>query len=95
MHTGSELIGLEDLGVVRMRGPDVVPFLQGQLSNDIARLTAERSMLAGYHNPQGRTIALLRLLQWDQDDILAVVPRELAPVVASRLARFIIPPAGS
>jgi folate-binding protein YgfZ len=90
MHTGCELIGLEDLGVVRMRGPDAVAFLQGQLSNDIAQLSAERSLLAGYHNPQGRTIALLRLVQWGQDDILAVVPRELAPVVTSRLARFIL-----
>ncbi|MGH8140769.1 MAG: YgfZ/GcvT domain-containing protein [Steroidobacteraceae bacterium] len=90
MYNGWEVTALEDLGIVRMRGPDAVRFLQGQLSNDVARLTAERSLLAGYHNPQGRTIALLRLVQWAPDDILAVTARELAASVASRLAKFVL-----
>jgi folate-binding protein YgfZ len=90
MHNAPEVITLDDLGIVRVRGIDAVRFLQGQLSNDVALLGAERSILAGYHNPQGRTIALLRLVQWDAHDILAVVPRELAGVVASRLGKFIL-----
>jgi folate-binding protein YgfZ len=90
MRTAPKVIELEALGIVRMRGADAVKFLQGQLSNDVARLTAQRSLLAGYHNPQGRTIALLRLVQWDADDILAVVPRELTTVVAARLSKFVL-----
>lgn len=90
MRSALEKIGLEDLGLVRMRGTDIVQFLQGQLSNDVARLTAERSVLAGYHNPQGRTIALLRLVHWGPGDFLAIVPRELAGIVASRLAKFVL-----
>ena len=68
---------LESFGVLRVRGADVVPFLQGQLSNDVRALSAETSLLAGYHNPQGRAIALLRLVQLAADDVLAVLPREL------------------
>jgi folate-binding protein YgfZ len=83
-------IGLDDLGIVRVRGVDAVRFLQGQLSNDVTRLSAGNSLLAGYHNPQGRAIAVLRLVQWDADDILAIVPRELAGVVATRLAKFVL-----
>jgi folate-binding Fe-S cluster repair protein YgfZ len=45
---------LDSLGVLRARGADVVSFLQGQLSNDVALLGPARSLLAGYHNPQGR-----------------------------------------
>jgi tRNA-modifying protein YgfZ len=90
MRTALEVIGLEDLGIVRIRGVDAVKFLQGQLSNDVARLSGERSLLAGYHNPQGRAIALVRLVQWDTDDILAVVPRELAGVVVTRLSKYIL-----
>lgn len=90
MRTALEGIHLEDLGVVRVRGTDAVKFLQGQLSNDISKLGAKQSLLAGYHNPQGRTIALLRLVQWDADDIFAVLPRELAAVVASRLAKYVL-----
>jgi folate-binding protein YgfZ len=90
MRTAREVIALEALGIVRMRGADAVKFLQGQLSNDVARLSAGHSMLAGFHNPQGRAIALLRLVQWEPDDILAVLPRDLAGVVASRLSKFIL-----
>jgi tRNA-modifying protein YgfZ len=90
MHEPSELTAPASLGVVRLRGADAVKFLQGQLSNDVARLTVAASVLAGYHNPQGRTIALLRLVLWDADDILAIVPRELASVVLTRLSKFIL-----
>jgi folate-binding protein YgfZ len=33
---------------------------------------------------------VLRLVQWQADEILAVVPRELAGVVASRLAKYVL-----
>ena len=90
MHTAPKVIALEDLGIVRIHGADAVKFLQGQLSSDVARLSAEHSLLAGYHNPQGRAIALLRLAQWAADDILGIVPRELAGVVATRLSKYVL-----
>jgi folate-binding protein YgfZ len=90
MSTDWNLIELGDLGVLRFRGTDAARFLQGQVSNDTARLSAERSQLAGYHNPQGRTIALLRLVQLEPDDVLAILPRELIGTVAGRLAKFVL-----
>src|SRR4051812_46269456 len=89
MRTALEGIHLEDTGLVRVHGVDAVKFLQGQLSNDVSRLSAGQSILAGYHNPQGRTVALLRLVHWDVNDILALVPRELAGSVAARLAKYV------
>jgi folate-binding protein YgfZ len=90
MSTDWNLIELGDLGVLRFRGVDAVRFLQGQVSNDVERLTAERSQLAGYHNPQGRVIALLRLVQLAPDDLLAILPRELLAPVAARLMKFVL-----
>lgn len=81
---------LADMGVVRAQGADAVKFLQGQVSNDVERLTADRSVLAGLHNPQGRAIALLRLVLAGPDDVLALLPRELAAPVAARLAKFVL-----
>jgi folate-binding protein YgfZ len=78
------------MGAVRVNGADAVRFLQGQLSNDIALLSPGQSMLAGLHNPQGRVIALLRLIALAPDDVLAVLPRELAAPVAARLAKFVL-----
>ena len=90
MHSDLSSVPLDALGVLRARGPDALSFLQGQLSNDLTRLGADRSLLAGYHNPQGRVIALLRVLQLAPGDLLAVLPRELVPTVISRLSKFIL-----
>jgi hypothetical protein len=90
MNSPLKLSALESLGVLRARGPDVVSFLQGQLSNDLAQLSATRALLAGYHNPQGRTIALLRLIENAPGDVLAILPRELTTAVAARLTKFIL-----
>jgi hypothetical protein len=76
--------------MIRVHGADAIAFLQGQLSNDLTRLAAERALLAGYHNPQGRTIALVRLLWLGEQDVIAVLPRELASTVATRLRKFVL-----
>jgi tRNA-modifying protein YgfZ len=83
-------LALPALGAVRSRGGDCVRFLQGQLSQDVARVSTTRSALAGYHNPQGRVIALLRLVALGENDLLAVLPRELAAAVATRLGQFVL-----
>jgi folate-binding Fe-S cluster repair protein YgfZ len=90
MHSNATTVALDALGVLRARGPDARSFLQGQLSNDLTRLAADRALLAGYHNPQGRVIALLRVLQLAPEDLLAVLPRELVPITIARLSKFIL-----
>jgi tRNA-modifying protein YgfZ len=90
MHGVCGTVSLDALGVLRARGQDAVSFLQGQLSNDLTLLSRERSLLAGYHNPQGRVIALLHLLQLASDDLLAILPRELIAPVIARLSKFIL-----
>lgn len=80
----------DSLGVLRARGTDVVQFLQGQLSNDLSRLGPESSLLAGYHNPQGRVLALLRLVHIAGDDLALILPRELIAPLTNRLTKFIL-----
>ncbi|HEU5442535.1 MAG TPA: hypothetical protein VFU61_01840, partial [Steroidobacteraceae bacterium] len=83
-------IELDDLGALRVAGADAARFLQGQLSNDLGRVSAEHSALAGLHNPQGRTIALLRIAHLAPNDFLALLPRELAASAASRLSKYVL-----
>jgi folate-binding protein YgfZ len=78
------------LGAVRIYGVDAVSFLQGQLSNDMTRLSAAQTMLAGLHNPQGRTIAVLRLTASAPEDVLATLPRDLVAPVIARLSKFVL-----
>ena len=76
--TGGHLqtVELDDLGAVRVMGADATRFLQGQVSSDLGRVSAERSTLAGLHNPQGRTIALLRIVHLAPNEFLVLLPRE-------------------
>ncbi len=85
-----QTVELDDLGALRIAGADAARFLQGQLSNDLGQVSADRSVLAGLHNPQGRTIALLRIVHLAPNDFLALLPRELAAPIAARLAKYVL-----
>jgi len=84
------LIRIDHLGALRVRGADAASFLQGQLSSDVLGLPERRAQLAGYHTPQGRALAVLRLVRLAADDILAVLPRELAGPLAGRLRKYVL-----
>ena len=90
MNSELHRTALTDLGVLRIGGADAARFLQGQVSNDLTRLGPERTLLAGYHTPQGRTIALLRLVARAEDELLALLPRELVSTVRARLAKYVL-----
>src|SRR5258708_7836466 len=77
-------------GLLRFRGPDAVKFLQGQLSNDMTALAADRFMLAGLHNPQGRVLALLQLAGLEADQVVALLPAELAEPTMATLRRYVL-----
>ena len=81
---------LDDLAALTARGPDATAFLQGQLSQDMEELATRGSMFAGLHNPQGRCLALLRLFHLGGDQILLVLPAELADTVRTHLSRFVL-----
>ena len=84
---------LRDYGVLQFSGPGSRSFLQGQLSNDLGRLQPDQPLLAGLHNPQGRAMALLRLVPAGSDapgDVLAILPRELLDTVSTLLRRFVL-----
>lgn len=90
MYTQWNLLPLESFGALGVRGRDSVAFLQGQLSNDLTMLAAGRSLLAGYHNPQGRVLSLMRLIELAPGELLIILPRELVPAVIGRLRGFIL-----
>ena len=90
MNTATAVSGrLASLGVLRFTGPDAAVFLQGQLSNDTARLAAGTPLLAAYSTPQGRVAALLHLLP-HSSAILAVLPREIVLPTLERLRKFVL-----
>ena len=89
-ETTSGLGASPRFGVLHFRGVDARKFLQGQLSNDVNALGAQELMLAGVHNPQGRVLALLRLVAPAPDHVIALLPAELAETIGAGLRRFVL-----
>jgi folate-binding protein YgfZ len=88
--TGSGPAAMTSLGMLHFRGLDARKFLQGQLSNDMNSLGTGAFMLAGLHNPQGRVLALLRLVALADDHVLALLPAELVAATAATLRRYVL-----
>ena len=81
---------LDDLAALTVRGADTATFLQGQLSQDMEQLAMRGALFAGLHNPQGRCLAVLRLFHLGRDQILMVLPAELAEAVRTHLTRHVL-----
>ena len=82
-------VRLDNLAVLRVLGDDRATFLQGQLTQDLFKLTDTQSLLAGWANPKGRLLCIMQLCQRG-DEILAILPADLLDAVARRLQMFVL-----
>ena len=73
---------------VRAAGPDVATFLQGQLSQDVVGLAVGASTWALLLQPQGKMVALLRVLRVADEEIVLETDAGFGPEVVERLNRF-------
>ncbi len=83
------VVRLDFLGALRATGADADAFLQGQLSNDLRKLTPELGQLSSYNSPKGRMLAVLHL-QRDAHGIRAEVHRSVLEPVLKRLRMFVL-----
>jgi hypothetical protein len=86
---GESLADLSDLGAVHAAGEDARAFLHAQLTNDVSGLSNTRSAIAGYCNPKGRLLAVVRIVPW-RDGFLLLIPRALLDVTIRRLRMFVL-----
>jgi tRNA-modifying protein YgfZ len=83
------LAPLEELGVIAAHGPDAVPFLQTQLTNDLQHLVVGHLQLDGYCTPKGRLIAVFDCWR-NTESVFLQLPREILPAVLKRLSMFVL-----
>ena len=81
---------LDQLAWIALAGPDARRFLHGQVSQDVMGQPLDRVALAGLHNPQGRTAAILRLVPLAEDALLLGLPTEIAAAVIQRLRCYVL-----
>lgn len=70
-----------------VEGPDRVSWLQGMVSNDVGRLAPGQGCLAAHLTPQGKVVAILKVLA-DPERIWLLTDRQSD--LASRLERLLI-----
>jgi tRNA-modifying protein YgfZ len=80
---------LAHLGILRFSGADTLSFLQGQVSNDMQRLSAGTAVFAAYSSAQGRVLALIYLLP-HSSGVLAILPKEILGATMERMRKFIL-----
>jgi len=84
-------VQLTQLALVEARGADAAAFLQGQLSNDVRQVTAERAQLSSYNSPKGRMLAVLHVLRdAGGDGFWLELPRSLLEATLKRLRMYVL-----
>ncbi len=86
---GGIVAPLTHLGMIVCSGMEAQAFLQGQLSNDVTRLTPRISEYAAYCSPKGRMLANFLLWREGESYCLALA-RSLAPSILKRLAMYVL-----
>lgn len=82
-------VRLNHYGLLRISGIDAEKFLQGQLTQDISLVTADRFYWTGYCTPKGRLLAN-GLIWRNKDSFLWQIRRELVESLAKRLKMYIL-----
>jgi folate-binding protein YgfZ len=74
-------------GAIAFSGPDAATFLQGQLTCDVRLLAHDGVMLGACLSPQGRVLAVLRLIR-RPEGLVGLLPQALAQPVIAHLSRY-------
>ncbi|MFT4629367.1 MAG: folate-binding protein YgfZ [Arenicella sp.] len=81
-------VPISHLSLIKISGPDAQTFLQGQLTNDVAKLS-NSWQYAGYCNPKGRLLALLQI--WRQEEnFYALISSDLVEATSKRLRMYVM-----
>lgn len=81
------LCHMRNRAVLRLSGPDVRPFLQGLLTQDVTALTDRTPLYAGLLSPQGKALFALFLFA-DGEDVLVDVEAAQLDALSRRLTMF-------
>jgi folate-binding protein YgfZ len=76
--------------LLRAHGADTDAFLQGQLGNDLRKLSAASAQISSYSSPKGRMLAAMTLTRAADGAVDIELPAGLAEPIAKRLRMFVL-----
>lgn len=86
---GAVLVDLSHLSLIAVGGADREAFLNGQLTNDVRRIDADRSQLSAWCSPKGRMLALFRVYR-RPDTLWLELPAALRDTTMVRLRMYVL-----
>jgi hypothetical protein len=90
LHAVGALALAGQWGLIRAQGAEAAAFLQGQLTNDVARLGPGAACLAGYCSAKGRLLASFVVARPAADEFLLACSADLLPATLKRLSMFVL-----
>ena len=87
LHEGKTGVFTKSCGFIGVAGSEAVMFLNGLITNDVAKLEENSWMSAAFPNAQGRLLAVVRVLR-QGDKFLFVTENETYEKVLKNLERF-------
>src|SRR5688572_27496320 len=80
---------LEEMGVLKLTGPERQSWLQGMVTNEVEKLTTGQGCYAGHLNAQGKLIAQMIVLV-TEEEVWLLVERSATAKLASVFDKLII-----
>ncbi|TLS68944.1 tRNA-modifying protein YgfZ [Mariprofundus erugo] len=74
--------------VLKASGPTIREYLQGQITQDIKKLTPATAIHSALLTPQGKAVSELYIVQGEGDELLLLTPATKAEATVARLRRF-------
>ncbi|MBU4610224.1 folate-binding protein YgfZ [Achromobacter sp. GG226] len=90
LPAGVQAAALTDLSFVTANGVDAVPFLHGQLTQDVQGLAPDAARPAAYCTAKGRILGSLLVWRDSGDGVQALLPASTAAGVVKRLRMFVL-----
>lgn len=89
LQSDTVIIDLSVFGLIQFAGEDTQTFLQGQLTNDVRKVTPANSQYSGYCSPKGRMLASFLLWQ-NESGYIMQLPAELRESIQKRLTMYVM-----
>ena len=74
---------------IRVTGDDATDFLQGQLTNDVRKLSNGEYQISSYLTNQGKVIAIFRIFK-DKDEYILLINKKISEYFINKISNFIL-----
>jgi tRNA-modifying protein YgfZ len=78
------------ISLLRVEGVDVAKFLQGQITNDIKKVSPKRAIIAAFCSNKGKVLSIFRIYQEQKNSYLLECSKDMCDAIINRLSLFTI-----